>query len=73
VVLRQRSTFRIIGNIDKVAASVKAGICSRLIRSAFEAGCHVSQLIHKEIKSADIMTLDAFKNDIRVLMAIGFP
>ena len=47
------------------------GADSRLIRLAFKAGQQVVQLHQKGIKPSDIMTLDAFKNAIRVLMAIG--
>lgn len=47
------------------------GADSRLIRLAFQAGRQVVQLHRKGIKPSDIMTLDAFKNAVTVLMSIG--
>ena len=47
------------------------GADSRLLRLAFDAGRQVIELHRKGIKPADIMTLDAFRNAIRILMAIG--
>lgn len=47
------------------------GADSRLLRIAFSAGQKVIQLHRMGIKPSDIMCLDAFKNAIRVLMAIG--
>jgi len=47
------------------------GADSRMMRLAFDAGKQVVQLHQKGIKPSDIMTLDTFKNAIRVLMAIG--
>jgi len=47
------------------------GSDSRLLRIAFSAGQKVVQLHTEGIRSSDIMTLDSFKNAIRVLMAIG--
>jgi len=47
------------------------GADSRLMRLAFHAGRQVVELHKKGIKPSDIMTLDAFKNAIRILMAIG--
>jgi len=47
------------------------GADSHLLRLAFEAGRQVVALHREDIKPSDIMTLDAFKNAVRVLMAIG--
>jgi dihydroxy-acid dehydratase len=47
------------------------GSDSRLMRLAFNAGQQVVQLHQKDIKPSEVLTLDAFKNAIRVLMAIG--
>ncbi|UCG09077.1 MAG: dihydroxy-acid dehydratase [Desulfobacterales bacterium] len=47
------------------------GSDSRLMRIAFNAGQQVVELHRKGIKPSDVLTLDAFKNAIRVLMAIG--
>jgi dihydroxy-acid dehydratase len=47
------------------------GSDSRLLRLAFQAGQQVVQLHRKGVRPSDIMTFDAFKNAIRVLMAIG--
>jgi dihydroxy-acid dehydratase len=47
------------------------GADSRLLRIAFSAGQKVIQLHRMGIRPADILRLDAFKNAIRVLMAIG--
>jgi dihydroxy-acid dehydratase len=47
------------------------GADSRLMRLAFQAGRLVVQLHRKGIKPSDIMTLDAFKNAVTVLMSIG--
>ncbi len=47
------------------------GADSRLMRLAFKAGQQVVQLHRKGIKPSGVLTLDAFKNAIRVLMAIG--
>lgn len=47
------------------------GADSRLMRLAFNAGQQVVLLHRNGIKPSDVMTLDAFKNAIRVLMAIG--
>ena len=47
------------------------GTDSRLIRSAFDAGRQLVELIQANIRTSDILTPDAFKNAIGVLMAIG--
>jgi len=47
------------------------GADSRLMRLAFQAGQQVVQLLQKDIKPSDIMTMDAFRNAIAVLMAVG--
>jgi dihydroxy-acid dehydratase len=47
------------------------GSDSRLLRLAFQAGQQIVRLHGKGIRPSDIMTFDAFKNAIRVLMAIG--
>ncbi len=47
------------------------GADSRLMRLAFQAGQQVVQLHQRGIKPSDVMTLDAFKNAIRILMAVG--
>ena len=47
------------------------GADSRLMRLAFQAGQQVNRLLEKNIKPSDIMTMDAFRNAIAVLMAIG--
>ncbi|MBF0528996.1 MAG: dihydroxy-acid dehydratase [Deltaproteobacteria bacterium] len=47
------------------------GADSRIYRMAFEAGQQVVKLLEKNIRPSDIMTLEAFKNAIRTLMAIG--
>jgi dihydroxy-acid dehydratase len=47
------------------------GADSRLLRLAFKAGQQVVKLHRKGIKPSDVMTFDAFKNAIRVLMAVG--
>ena len=47
------------------------GADSRLMRLAFQAGQQVVELHRKGIKPSDIMTLKAFRNAIRALMAIG--
>lgn len=51
--------------------AVTPGADSRLMRIAFEAGCQVVELHRRGVKPSDIMTLNAFRNAIRVLMAIG--
>jgi len=47
------------------------GADSRLMRLAFQAGQQVVQLLEQDIKPSDIMTMDAFRNAIAVLMAVG--
>jgi len=47
------------------------GADSSLMRLAFQAGRQVVRLHREGITPADIMTLDAFRNAIRILMAIG--
>jgi dihydroxy-acid dehydratase len=47
------------------------GADSRLMRLAFQAGQQVVQLLQQAIKPSDIMTMDAFRNAIAVLMAVG--
>lgn len=47
------------------------GADSRLLKLAFRAGLKVIELHKKGIKPSDVMTLDAFRNAIRVLMAVG--
>ena len=47
------------------------GSDSHLLRLAFRAGEQVVKLHRKGIRPADIMTMDAFHNAIRLLMAIG--
>lgn len=47
------------------------GADSQLMRIAFQAGQKVVELHEKGVKPADIMTSDAFKNAIRILMATG--
>ena len=47
------------------------GVDSRLMRLGFQAGHQVVQLHKKGIKPSDIMTLDAFRNAVSVLMATG--
>ena len=47
------------------------GADSRLMRLGFQAGHQVVQLHKKGIKPSDIMTLDAFRNAVSVLMATG--
>jgi len=47
------------------------GADSRLMRMGFQAGEQVLQLHRQGIRPSEIMTLDAFKNAIAVLMAVG--
>lgn len=47
------------------------GADSRLMRIAFEAGRQVIELHRQGIRPSHIMTLDAFRNAIRLLMATG--
>lgn len=47
------------------------GSDSRLLRVAFKAGQQAVQLHNKGLKPSEVMTFDAFKNAIRVLMATG--
>ncbi len=47
------------------------GADSRLMRLAFRAGQQVVRLHQEGIKPSDIMSVDAFRNAIAVLMAIG--
>jgi len=47
------------------------GSDSRLLRVAFKAGQQAVQLHNKGLKPSEVMTFDAFKNSIRVLMATG--
>lgn len=47
------------------------GADSRLMRLGFQAGHQVVQLHKKGIKPSDILTLDAFRNAVSVLMATG--
>jgi len=47
------------------------GADSRLLRLAFSAGQQIVHLHQQGIKSSDILSADAFKNAIRVLMATG--
>jgi len=73
----------VMGTANTMAAMVEAlgmtlpgntstpGSDSRLMRIAFSAGQQVVRLLHNDIKPSHIMTFDAFKNAIRVLMAIG--
>jgi dihydroxy-acid dehydratase len=73
----------VMGTANTMAAMVEAlgmslpgntatpGPDSRLLRIAFNAGQQVVRLLESDIKPSAIMTLDAFKNAIRVLMAIG--
>jgi dihydroxy-acid dehydratase len=73
----------VMGTANTMAAMVEAlgmslpgntatpGSDSRLLRIAFSAGQQVVQLHQKGIKPSNIMTIDGFKNAIRVLMAIG--
>jgi dihydroxy-acid dehydratase len=73
----------VMGTANTMAAMVEAlgmslpsnaslpGSDSRLLRVAFNAGQQAVQLQKKGIKPTDVMTFDAFKNAIRVLMATG--
>ncbi|RLB26911.1 MAG: dihydroxy-acid dehydratase, partial [Deltaproteobacteria bacterium] len=47
------------------------GSDSRLLRLAFNAGERIIYLHQRGIRPSDIMSIDAYKNAIRVLMAIG--
>lgn len=47
------------------------GADSRLLRIAFRAGEQALRLLHQALKPSDIMTIDAFWNAIRALMATG--
>ena len=47
------------------------GADSQLMRIAFQAGKQSVELLQKGVIPSDIMTPDAFKNAIRILMAIG--
>ncbi len=47
------------------------GAGSRLIRLGFEAGVTVVDLLKKQITPSQILTLDAFRNAVAVLMAVG--
>lgn len=47
------------------------GAGSRLIRLGFQAGVAVMDLLKKQITPSRIMTLDAFRNAVAVLMAVG--
>ncbi len=47
------------------------GAGSRLIRLAFEAGVAIMDLLKKQITPSQILTLDAFRNAVTVLMAVG--
>jgi len=47
------------------------GSDSHLLRIAFRAGEQVVELYRKDVRPADIMTMKAFRNAIRLLMAIG--
>lgn len=73
----------VMGTANTMAASVEAlgmslpgntatpGSDSRLMRIAFNAVQEAIRPLRKGIKPSNIMTFDAFKNAIRVLMAIG--
>ena len=73
----------VMGTANTMAAMVEAlgmslpgntatpGSDSRLMRIAFRAGQQAVLLHQKGLKPSDIMTFDAFKNSIRLLMAIG--
>jgi dihydroxy-acid dehydratase len=73
----------VMGTANTMAAMVEAlgmsipgntatpGADSRLLRIAFRAGQEALQLVLDGITPSKIMTLQAFKNAIRVLMAIG--
>jgi dihydroxy-acid dehydratase len=73
----------VMGTANTMAAMVEAlgmtlpgntstpGSDSRLMRIAFSAGQQVVRLLQDNVKPSHIMTFDAFKNTIRVLMAIG--
>jgi len=73
----------VMGTANTMAAMVEAlgmslpgntatpGSDSRLLRIAFHAGQQVVRLLQDNVKPSHIMTFDAFKNAIRVLMAIG--
>lgn len=47
------------------------GADSRLSRLAFASGVQVMNLLEKGVRPSDILTMDAFKNAIRALMATG--
>jgi dihydroxy-acid dehydratase len=51
--------------------STTSAVSSRLLRTAFEAGGAVMNLLKHGVKSSDILTQDAFENAITVLMATG--
>jgi dihydroxy-acid dehydratase len=73
----------VMGTANTMAAMVEAlglslpgttcvpGSDSRLERIAFNAGQQVIQLLEKGVRAADILTVDAFENAVRVLMALG--
>lgn len=73
----------VMGTANTMAAMVEAlgmsipgntatpGADSRLLRIAFKAGQQAVRLVLDDIRPSGIMTLMAFKNAIRVLMAIG--
>jgi len=72
-----------MGTANTMAAMVEAlglslpgttcvpGSDSRLERIAFNAGRQVMQLLENGIRAADILSMDAFENAVRVLMALG--
>ena len=51
--------------------AVLPGSDSRLLRAGFDVGRQIVKLLHQDIKASQIMTFNAFKNAIRLLMAIG--
>jgi len=73
----------VMGTANTMAAMVEAlglslpgtacvpGSDSRLERIAFDAGRQVMQLLENGIRAADILSMDAFENAVRVLMALG--
>lgn len=73
----------VMGTANTMAAMVEAlgmslpgnsctpGSDSRLSRIAFSAGQLIVQIIKGSLKPSQIMTFDAFKNAIRILMATG--
>jgi dihydroxy-acid dehydratase len=51
--------------------STTPAVGSRILKTAFNAGRIVVELLNRNIKPSDIMTYEAFENAVRILMATG--